>query len=352
MSQLIRNEILGLSEYALKQYPCRIKLNQNENPYELPEAIKREIMDTLACARWSRYPAFVPEEQIEAVASFTGWQKDGVLLGNGSNDLLQLAIVCLLERGTPVVISQPTFTLYKLLAQSLGAHVVEVPMRTPFAFDLGAIAEAANRHRARLVVLCSPNNPTGTCLSREQVRQVLDGTDAIVILDEAYVQFAKESQVPLLGEYDRLVILQTFSKAMAAAGLRFGYALCRPGLARQLNKVKLPYSVNIFTLIAAGVLMKRWETIRNWIGTIVSERERIRSRLSGLPHIQTYESGANFILFETLQKTPTQLFDGLLHKGILIRDVSSYPMLGHGLRVSVGSAEENDEFLNALQEVL
>jgi histidinol-phosphate aminotransferase len=352
MSSLLRPEISTLAEYRLRQYPHRIKLNQNENPYELPAEIKEEILRRLAAMRWSRYPAFVPREQIAKVASFAGWTSEGTLLGNGSNELLQLIFACVLERGKSVVISQPTFTLYKILARSLGATAVEVPMTSAFEFDPSMIISAARASDADLIVLCTPNNPTGTCLSREQVVRILEGTKGLVVLDEAYVQFAGETQVELMRSYDRLVILQTFSKAMAAAGIRFGYALGPPDLMKQLDKVKLPYNVNIFTLLAVETFIERWDQISWWIGRLVWERERVRGELAGMEQVRVYPSGANFLLFESLRKSASEVFESLVRKGILIRDVSSYPMLQRGLRVSIGIPEENDEFLKALKEVL
>jgi histidinol-phosphate aminotransferase len=349
---LLRDEILNIAEYSLKQYPHRIKLNQNENPYELPQDIKQEILDRFAAEHWSRYPAFVPQEHIERVAAFAGWRNDGVLLGNGSNDILQLLVTCVLERNKTVVISQPTFTLYKLLAMSLGATVREVPMVEPFMFDVDGIINAANETRASLVILCSPNNPTGTCLSSEEVDRVLQSTKALVVLDEAYIHFSGTSCRALLEQYGHLVILQTFSKALGAAALRFGYALASPDMTRQLGKVKLPYSVNTLTLVAADVLMARWDTIKGWINRIVREREALFRELEKLPGVRVYTSGANFLLFETLERTPSVVFNALLKNGILIRDVSSYPMLARGLRVSIGTPEENREFLAALMEAL
>lgn len=352
MTALLRPEIHGLSQYRLEQHPFRIKLNQNENPYELPPEIKEEILRRLGSARWSRYPAFVPKKQIDAVASFTGWRNDGVLLGNGSNDLLQLAFTSTLERGKSLVISQPTFSLYKLLGQSLAARVVEVPMKTGFAFDIDGIVNAAVRNDASLIVLCSPNNPTGTCLAESELRTIIERTQGLVVLDEAYVHFSKGSLAHMLRTYDRLVVLQTFSKAMAAAGIRFGYALCNPSLARQLSKVKLPYSVNIFTLTAVEVLITRWDSVKGWIQQIIDERQRVFERLQMFPHLRAHSSGANFLLFESLITSPKDVFHALLRRGILIRDVSSYPHLDRGLRMSVGTPTENNEFLSVLAEAV
>ena len=352
MKTLLRPEIAELAEYRLTQYPFRIKLNQNENPYELPAEIKEEIAGRLAAARWSRYPAFVPHSEIERIAAFAGWKPDGTLLGNGSNEILQCVFTSVLERGKTVVISQPTFTLYQILARGLGATVADVPMTGGFEFEVERIIRTANGTRASLIVLCSPNNPTGTCLTRDEVEKILNGTEGLVVLDEAYVQFSGETRVDLLNRYDRLIILQTFSKAMAAAGLRFGYGLGPPALMAQLDKMKLPYNLNIFTLMAVMTLIDRWPDIEWWIGRLIEERERVRDALAGMRGIRAHPSGANFLLFETLEKRPGEVFKALAERGILIRDVSAYPGLAQGLRVTVGTPEENDEFLKNLAEVL
>lgn len=352
MTSILREEIASLAEYRLSQVPWRIKLNQNENPYELPVEIKQEILRRLEAARWSRYPAFVPKEQIEKVAAFVGWRGDGTLLGNGSNELLQVIFTCVLERGRKIVISQPTFTLYKILARSLGAEVHDVGMLPGFTFDVEGIIRESSRTSASLIVLCTPNNPTGSVLSRKEVVRILESTSGLVLLDEAYVQFAPETQIELLEKYDRLVILQTFSKAMGAAGLRFGYALGPPHLMKQFDKVKLPYNVNIFTLFAAETFIDNWERLKGWIETIKESREWLRSELTLLPAIKVYPSGANFLLVESISRTPKEIFTALAARGILIRDVSSYPMLEKGLRISVGTPDENLELVTALKEIL
>lgn len=352
MTTLLRPEILSLAEYRLVQHPCRIKLNQNENPYDLPDEVKKEVLGRLAAVRWSHYPPFVPTEQLAAIARFAGWRPEGTLLGNGSNELLQLIFTSVLERGSTVVLSQPTFSLYGILARSLAAQVLDVPMLPGFRFDVEGIVKAAREGDARLVVLCSPNNPTGTVLTRAEVLRILTATSGLVVLDEAYVQFAPETQVGLLGEFDRLIILQTFSKAMGAAGLRFGYALGPPELMKHLEKVKLPYNVNIFTLIAAEILIERWDVLRWWIARLKESRDALRRQLGVLPGITVYPSGANFLLIESAGKPPGEIFTLLAQRGILIRDVSTYPMLARGLRITVGTPEENDELVTALREIL
>ena len=352
MNSLLRPEIASLSEYTLKQYAYTVKLNQNENPYELPESIKTEILTRVASQKWSRYPTFIPESQIKALASFTGWKPDGILIGNGSNELLQLIFTAVLERGAAVVISQPTFTLYKILGKGLAADVREVAMASDLTFDVDEIIRVAIESEARLVLLCSPNNPTGTFLPRTDLRRIIEETKALIVVDEAYVHFAPESQVELLNRFERLIILQTFSKAMGAAGLRLGYGLMSPALAKDLTKLKLPYNVNIFSLTALDVLLERWDEVKDWIDILKKERARLYSRLQALKGVRVYPSAANFLLMETLEKKPGEIFHGLLQRGILIRDVSAYPMLERALRVSVGTPFENDLFLEAMQEIV
>jgi histidinol-phosphate aminotransferase len=224
-------------------------------------------------------------------------------------------------------------------------------MTEGFHFDVQGIIDAAEETHASMIVLCSPNNPTGSSLTRDEVESIIRSTTGLVVLDEAYMHFAGESCVDLLHEYERLVVLQTFSKALGAASLRLGYALAAPGMTAQLNKVKLPYSVNSFSLIAVEKLIERWEVVRPWIGRIVTERERVRSALGQISSLRVYPSQANFLLIETLEQTPGELFELLLKRGILIRDVSSYPGLERAVRITVGTPEENDELLSALREV-
>ena len=352
MTELLRKEISSLAEYTLAQHAYRIKLNQNENPFELADTIKQEILDRLAKQDWSRYPAFFPDTQMRDLAKFVGWDRDGILIGNGSNELLQLILTAVLERGKTVVLSQPTFTLYGILARGLAADVRNIAMKKDLTFDVEEIVKNGRDESVRLILLCSPNNPTGTFLPRSDLLRILNATEALVVLDEAYVHFAPESQLELLKKYDRLVILQTFSKAMGAAGLRLGYGLMSPSLAHDLNKLKLPYNVNIFSLTALEVLLRRWAEIKGWIDVLKKERSRLHVRLQEFKGIKVYPSAANFLLFETFVKPPSQVFSELLERGILIRDVSSYPMLQNAMRVSIGTPAENDEFISALKEIV
>ena len=201
------------------------------------------------------------------------------------------------------------------------------------------------------MVLCSPNNPTGTWIEKQDLIRVLESARGLVLLDEAYHEFSGQTFLPLLGEFDNLVIVRTFSKAMSMAGLRFGYMVAHPEVVRQIRKGKLPYSVNILALMAAEVVLDARHLLDGAIGKIVDERERLTEQLAGRPGVRVFPSRTNFVLIET-PHPPREIFDALRRDGVLVRDVSGYPLLARALRVSVGRPDENDRFLGALDRAL
>ena len=213
------------------------------------------MLERAAAAPWQRYPEFVPTGLVERLAAHYGWIPDGVVAGNGSNELIQATLAVVLASGDAVVAPSPTFSLYRLLTGVLGGRYVPVPLGQQFEFDVDRIVETAVRERARVVVLNSPNNPTGSALAEGAVERILAETGALVVCDEAYQDFGGPTAIPLLRRTSRVVVLRTFSKAMGMAGLRFGLALAHPAVAGELAKGKLPYNVNLITLAAAEVAL-------------------------------------------------------------------------------------------------
>lgn len=349
---MIRPDVERLPAYTLHQPPHRIKLNQNESPVDLPRALKEAVAARLLEAPWSRYPAVDPDRQRRAVAAFAGWRPEGTLLGNGSNELLQVLFSSLLERGATVVLPQPGFGLYRTLALAAGADVVDVPLSPPFRYDPVRIADAARSARARLVVLCSPNNPTGSEIARAGVLHVLENCEAVIAVDEAYAAFSGAGHAELLATADRLVILRSFSKSLRAAGIRFGYALCNEELARGMRKLLLPYNVNLFTLLAVEAILEQWHDLAPALGEIVRERERMHAAVAALAGVHVYPSGANFLLLEFRDRSPGEVFRELLADGILVRDVSGMPMLERCLRITIGLPGENDAVIRSLRRIL
>lgn len=349
-SDAIKPEVRAASAYTLKQVVADVKLDQNENPFELPQEFKEEVARRVVARSWGRYPEFVPAAMTQTLAKHTGWAEDGILVGNGSNELLQAALLVSLGPGRTVAIPQPTFTLYKLQATILQANIVSVPLKpADLSYDVDALLQAAEA--ADVVVICSPNNPTGSQLQLTDLQRVLDKAKGIVLLDEAYHEFSGQTALGLLKDNPNLVITRTFSKALSMAGMRFGYMLAHPEVAREIHKAKLPYNVNIFTLTAAQLAIERGNLMAKSIETLISERQRLITEVRKRMGVRTFESAANFILIRTA-KIATEVFDELYAQGVLVRDVSGYPMLERVLRVSVGSPEQNDKFLAALDNVL
>jgi len=351
----VKAAVRGLEAYTLKHYQPRIKLNQNESPYDVPADLKREILARAAERPWNRYPPFVSENFISAVSEATGWPAEGVLVANGSNELIQSVLAVVVQPGVSVVIPEPTFTLYRLMTEVNGGTVDSVPLDQELRFDVEGIIEVARDGKAAAVVLCTPNNPTGGALTQEEIERIHDHTDALILLDQAYVEFGGYDALPLLRDRPRLVILRTFSKAMAMAGLRAGYLLAHPEVVTEVNKAKLPYNVNFFTEIAAAEVLRARERLEPIVREIRLERDRLVAGLGEIPGIRVFPSAANFVLFrvEPPEMDHRVVFERLLREhGILVRDVSKYPMLEGCLRVNAGTPEENDAFLGAMRQIL
>lgn len=335
--------------YTLKHFSAPVKINQNENPFDMPEPVKAAVASVMRQKTWSRYPAFVPVELAAALAGFAGWKSDGILVGNGSNELIEAVLMVTVEHGKRVVIPQPTFTLYKLFAEILGGECREVLLTPELEFDLPRLIDASRQ--ADLTILCCPNNPTGSVLSLEQLREILRAAAGLVVVDEAYHEFSRQSAMPLLEEFQHLIVLRTFSKAMAMAGLRVGYLLAAPALVEQISKAKLPYNLNIFSMAAAEAAIEHFSLLKPQIDLLIEERGRVFHELRGIPGVTPFPSQANFIVFRTSSGAGT-VFNALYADGVLVRDVSRYPMLEGFLRVSIGSPVENDSFLQSLRRFM
>jgi histidinol-phosphate aminotransferase len=346
----VKPEARKIAAYTLEHVKADVKLDQNESPYELPDTLKRAAVERVLARPWGRYPEFVPAAITNALARFTGWPGEGILVGNGSNELIQAALTLTMGPGRTAAIPQPTFTLYKLLSSILQANVISVPLKAAdLTYDIDGLVQAAAS--SDVVVICSPNNPTGSVMAGADLKHVVESAKGLVIVDEAYHEFSGESAVGLLADHPNLIVLRTFSKAMSMAALRFGYLMADPALAREINKAKLPYNVNVFTLAAAELVLEQRGVMDEPIRKTIAERDRVMRELKKRPGVECFDSRANFILFRT-GRPARDVFDAMRADGVLTRDVSGYPMLERCLRVSIGRPEENDRFLHALDGAL
>jgi histidinol-phosphate aminotransferase len=345
---LINERIRTLTRYHLEPEAADIKLNQNENPYDVPAAIKDEIVKFCRERPFNRYPNFVPEALKAKLSGAIGVPAGGIMVGNGSNEMLLVLLVALSRQGSEMILCQPTFTLYRLLATGIGAVERTVFLKNDLSFDVKKICEAALQYPRSLMVLCSPNNPTGCALGESEIKMILKAHTGFLVLDQAYVEFGGYSAVPLLKSNPNLIITRTFSKAFSGAGLRLGYMLGTPDVVQEISKIKLPYNINFFSEYVAQVLLDNADMLRPRVQELSARRDSLFAFLSAMPFDAVYPSAANFILMRTKRKN--ELFSFLKKKNILIRDVSQYPMLENCLRVNVGTNEETLAFEAAVRE--
>jgi histidinol-phosphate aminotransferase len=349
--QQIKPQARSLRAYSLSPHRASIKINQNENPFDAPAAIMEETLRRFANRSWSRYPDFVPASLNHLLAQFARWQSEGVIAGNGSNELIQALLMVTVGVGKRVLISEPTFALYRQVTTVLGGEVVSVALSNRLQFDIEQLLKSIEETRPEVVILCSPNNPTGCVIGDDDLRRILRAVPGLVVVDEAYHEFAEHSVVPLLSEFQNLVVLRTFSKAMGLAALRVGYLLAAPELVTEIRKAVLPYNLNAFSQIAAEVAIEMYENeLRPLVRTIISERERVFLALTGLKDLAPVASCANFMIVRT-EIGPRKVFDELLKRDILVRDVSSYPMLSEYFRFNIGTPKENNALIEALREI-
>jgi histidinol-phosphate aminotransferase len=347
----VKPQVRALRSYSLRAELTRVKLNQNENPWDAPPEIKRETLRRINERAWSRYPDFTPYQFHQRLAEFSGWKPEGVLAGNGSNELIQAILMVTIGPGKRVLISEPTFALYRQITTVLGGEVISVSLTPQLTYDSQTLLKAVKSHRPHITIVCSPNNPTGCVMDTTDLAALLEASSGLVVVDEAYFEFSGQTAVPLLGRYANLIVLRTFSKAMALAALRVGYLLADADLVREVGKALLPYNLNAVSQTAAEVAVEMFAAnLEPLVQTICSERDRLYVELQRISGLAPVQSRANFMVVRS-QLEPRLVFNELLQRDILIRDVSKYPLLQEYFRVSVGTPAENDLLLAALREI-
>src|SRR6267142_4169389 len=308
----IKPQVRALRAYSLSADRARVKINQNENPWDAPARIKEETFRRLEMRQWSRYPDFVPESLHARLAEFSGWRTDGIIAGNGSNELIQALLMVTIGPRKRVLICEPTFALYRQIATVLGGDVESIPLTADLQYDVARLQTVIKKTQPDVTIICSPNNPTGCVISDGDLASLLKETPGIVVVDEAYHEFAEHSVVPLLKDHENLVVLRTFSKAMALAALRVGYLLASPELTREIGKALLPYNLNAFSQTAAEVAVEMYERqLRPLVMQIISERERLFGELSLIEGLSPIASRANFMVVSS-RIDPKKVFKELL----------------------------------------
>ncbi|WP_027363287.1 histidinol-phosphate transaminase [Desulfotruncus alcoholivorax] len=345
--RLVREGLKRLIPYDPGNYSGLVKLDANENPYDFPPGLMQQILDAAGPKTFNRYPDAMAVELINELAEWHKVEANQIMVGNGSDELI-LDLMLAFGAGNRVVIPVPTFSMYGIHATIAGAEIVEVARQDNFELDVDKIISSAEG--AGLVVLCSPNNPTGNSAGTDQVVSILENCCCPVVVDQAYVDFGGNDFLSLLAEHRNLVIMRTFSKAFALAGLRVGYLLTHPEIVYYLLKVKQPFNLNGFSQFAALTALRNRDLFMQQVKIINEEKIKLLRALQEMRGVCVYPSDANFLLFETALPS-LKVYKGLLQKNILIRNFGD-PRLSKYLRVSVGLPDENKYFLHSLQQVI
>ncbi|MDR3586092.1 MAG: histidinol-phosphate transaminase [Desulfosporosinus sp.] len=343
----VRSEVLQLVPYEAKHMPECIKLDANENPFPWPVGMREELFS--AKLMFNRYPDGMAQDLKKAIATYTKIPMEGILVGNGSDELIQLILLTFGGLGKAVVIHPPTFGMYQISAHLTDTTVVEVPLINGLDLDTEQMLKATLSPDAHVVIICNPNNPTGTQFPREEVLQLVRESGKIVVVDEAYAEFSEESLISEIENYPNLVILRTFSKSFGMAGLRLGYLLGQAETIALINRVRPPFNVNLFSqkagILALGYLSQYQEQIQ----CLKAETQKLYEGLTQVPDVVVYPTKANFILFKP--GDPDRWAAELLKRGFLVRNMGALPILGKCLRISAGLPEDNEGFIRAIREI-
>jgi histidinol-phosphate aminotransferase len=346
----IKPAVARLQAYDPHKRPGHAKLDANEHPYALPSSVKEAVLRALAEISVNRYPDPEAASLRRALAKMLGVGPDMLLLGNGSDELVQMVLIACGAPGAAVLTPTPTFSMYHLGALMLDQRAVEVPLTADWELDLSQMHAALKREHPRVTFLATPNNPTANCFDDEAVRQLIDLAPGVIVIDEAYHEFSGQTVLPLLKTYPHLIVFRTLSK-VGMAGLRVGILVGNPELVREIDKVRLPYNLNTYSQVAAEVVLQHWETIAPEFQTIIRERERLRKRLGRIPGVTVFPSQANFLLAR-VAAGGTKVWEALGEQGILVRHFPGSPALRDCLRITVGTPAENELLSSTLEAIL
>lgn len=349
---LIRPEIRAISAYHVPNPTGLVKLDAMENPYTWPDALTDQWLELLRSVPLNRYPDPTAAALAERLRTAMAVPPEmGLLLGNGSDEIIQMLALALAKPGAVVMATEPSFVMYRMIATFAGMEYRGVPLRADFSLDREAMLAAIERDRPALIYLAYPNNPTGNLFDEDDMLAVIEAAPGLVVVDEAYHAFAERSFMSRLGRYDNLLVMRTVSK-LGLAGLRLGLLAGPRAWVEQFDKVRLPYNINVLTQASAEFALAHADVFDQQTARIREERDRLAERLAAFDGIEPYPSAANFILFRVDGADASALFEGLKGKGVLIKDLSRAggPLAGC-LRVTVGAPEENERFLQALTEL-
>ena len=343
-----RPGLRDVEPYVSPQLDVAARLNTNECPHRLPERFFKELAHAIEDLPLNRYPDGRMTRLREELAAHAGHTPEGTWVANGSNEILLQLLQAYGGAGRSAAVFEPTYLLHSRLCWLTQTELVSLRLDERFALSEASI-EAALEARPDVVFVCSPNNPTGNAQPVSAVASLAGRTDALVIVDEAYIEFGGSTCLPLVADHPNVAVVRTFSKAFASAGARVGYALAAPSVVGDLQRVRLPYHVSALTQAAGIAALRHVHEAFDILASIRTERDRIFAALQAMPGVIAFPSDANFVLF--VPPTPAaEVWQALLDRGVLVRDLSN--VVPNALRVTAGATHEVDLFLDSLKEAL
>ncbi len=359
IDELVRKEVFGLPLYEVESVLERkfdempVKLDLNENFAVASDVMGKLIVDACRDIDLRVYPPPYGNIAIKAISNFFGFSESEVSVGNGADEILDLLMKVFVKENSKVLVVEPTFPMYSYFTQLYGGKKVTVLLRPNFELDVDAIFRKIDTETP-LLFICSPNNPTGNQFKEDDVKKILQEFNGIVVVDEAYVDFAKYTVIDWIRNFDNLIILRTFSKAFGLAGLRLGYLVSNKSIVEYVKKVTSPFNLNIVTQRLIPLALNNWNYFKKQIQYTIKEREWLRNKLGKIDGITPYSSDTNFILFKVTKNnlTSSTLKKRLESRNVLVKDRGIFPLLINCIRVTVGTHAMNETFVSALEEAL
>ena len=346
-----RPNLKELSAYSLPLFTAKYKLNANESPWELPAAIRAEINAEFSDLNFARYPDPACSSLKMAISNWLNVRTNEILLGSGSNEVIQCAFIAYGGVGRRAMSIYPTYAMEPKISAITGTEISYIKTDADFWLDIELAYSEIKKNKPHIFYMANPNNPTGRYVDVADLRKLFEFEETLFVIDEAYGEFCDGSTLDFMSDYPNLVVVKTFSKAFRMAGLRFGIALSNENIISEMTKVKLPYNVNSVTQVIAEKVISNRNLLSDDIVLIKAERERIYDFLANDLSVTVVKSSANFLLFKTRFKAD-ELFGMLYENGVLIRNFNGYQGLDGYLRVTVGTPDENNAFFEAMRKTM
>jgi histidinol-phosphate aminotransferase len=359
IKDLVQKEVRDLSCYEVKTILEQkndekiVKMNLNEN-FAMPnEIIEKLLLDACRSIDVRAYPPPRGSLAVKAISCFLGFNESEISVANGADEIMDLLMKVFVRKGSKVMVVEPSFPMYTFFAQLYGSSAVPVLLRPDFSLDVDAILKKADKN-TRLLFVCSPNNPTGNQFREADIKRLLQEFKGVVVVDEAYVDFASGSVINWVRDYDNLVVLRSFSKAFGLAGLRLGYLVSNRSIVEYVQRVVGPFNVNSVTQQTIALALQNWSYFKQQIKWVVNEREWLMKNLKQIDGVNPYPSDANFILFKVTKANLTSAIvtERMENRKVLVKDRGHLPLLENCIRVTVGTRNMNEAFLSALKDSL